>query len=100
MKTRLSFPVAAFVITDLLLLATLPMLAQQPASRPEVYRDIYHDTSAPAYTYADATPATSLPRIIRPLPQRQVPGTQPTGDDRAMQIFSLLNVAATIGKNF
>ena len=100
MKTRLSFPVAAFVITDLLLLATLPMLAQQPASRPEVYRDIYHDTSAPAYTYADATPATSLPRIIRPLPQRQVPGTQPTGDDRAMQVFSLLNVAATIGKNF
>jgi hypothetical protein len=75
-------------------------LAQQSASRAEVYRDMYHDTSAPANTYTDATPASSVQRIIRPLPQRQVPGPLLTEDEYAMQMFSLPKVGATIGKNF
>jgi len=100
MKTRLSFPIAAFVIAGMFLVAPLPVSAQQSASGPEVFHDIYHDTSAPAYTYPDATPAASVRRIIRPLPQRQVPGPLPIGGDQAMQMFSLPAVGATIGKNF
>jgi len=95
-----SYPLAQFAVTALLLLATLPIFAQQPASSPEVYSDIYHDTSAPAYSYSDAAPATSVQRFVRPLPQRQVPGTLPPAGDEAMQMSPLGNVGATIGKNF
>lgn len=52
----------------------LNVSAQERESFPEVYWNIYHDTSAPAYSYPDAEPAASVQRMIRPLPQRQVPG--------------------------
>jgi hypothetical protein len=100
MKSTLSFPVATLVIASMLLLATLSVSAQGAASAPEVFHDIYHDTSAPAYTYPDGTPAAFLRRISRPLPHRQVPGPLPIGDDQAMQMFSLPKVGATISKNF
>lgn len=100
MNTRSRCSNAGFVITGILLLATVPIFAQQPPSGPEVYRDIYHDTSAPAYTYPDATPAAFARRFIRPLPQRPVPGMLPRGGDALMQMFSLPSVSATIGKNF
>src|SRR5437660_12465862 len=74
--------------------------AQGPTSLPEVYRDISHDTSAPAYTYTNATPMASVQRRIRPIEHRRVPGALPTEPDRLMQSLAIRNVAAPIGKNF
>lgn len=75
------------------------MSAQRLSSGPEVYQDIYHDTSAPAQAYPDAMPATFVQGMVRPLPQRHVPGPLVAADE-AMQMFVLSNVPATIGKNF
>ena len=99
MKTS-KFSIAAFVIAGVLFLANLPVSAQQLASGPAVFHDIYHDVSAPVSTYPDAAPAASTRRIIRPLPQRQVPGVVSGARDQALQPFSLARVSATIGKNF
>src|SRR5260221_7290786 len=73
--------------------------AQEPTSLPEVYRDIYHDTSAPAYTYTNAPPTDSVQRRVRPIEHRRVPGALPTEPDRLMQSLATRNVAAPIGKN-
>jgi len=73
MKTS-KFSIAAFVLAGVFFLANLRVSAQQSVSGPEVFHDIYHDVSAPVYTYSDAAPAASIRRIIRPLPQRPVPG--------------------------
>src|SRR6266850_301505 len=100
MQGQLSFPVNAFLITSLLLLTSFPLFAQAPADRPEVYRDIYHDTSAPAYAYTNAPPMDSVQRRVRPIEHRHVPGMLPTAPDRATQSFALPRVAAAIGKNF
>src|SRR6266850_4454038 len=100
MQGQLSFPVNAFLITSLLLLTSFPLFAQAPPDRPEVYRDIYHDTSAPAYAYTNATPMDSVQRRVRPIEHRHVPGMLPTAPDRATQSFALPRVAAAIGKNF
>lgn len=100
MKTTSRWPKAAFVTAAILLFASESIFARQTPSGPEIYRDIYHDTSAPAYAYPDATPAASVRPFIRPLPQRPVPGTLVRGGEPVMQMFSLPSVTAAIGKNF
>src|SRR5882762_2923202 len=83
MQGLLSFPVNAFLITSFLLLTAFPLFAQAPTDRPEVYRDIYHDTSAPAYAYTNAPPMDSVQRRVRPIEHRHAPGMLPTAPDRA-----------------
>jgi len=99
MIPRSCFPVIAFVIA-LLALSSLPLFAQGASDRPDVYRELYHDTSAPAYAYSNAAPMDTVQRRVRPIEHRPVPGALPVEPDRAMQSFALPRVAATIGKNF
>ena len=81
MRNQLPFPIVLLLLISLLLIAS-PILAQAPVGRPEVYPDLYHDTSAPAYVYPDAAPTDSVRRIVRPrfpmvfqLPSVQVPAS-------------------------
>lgn len=101
MKTWV-YRVAAFVAVSFVLFTNCFVFAQELATAPEVFRDIYHDVSAPVFTYTDAAPAVFPRRIIRPLPQRQIPGSALAagGTDQALQTFSLPPVTAPIGKNF
>jgi hypothetical protein len=97
MKLLSKFPIGSIAT---LFLLSLPAFAQVGAQGPEVYRDIYHDTSAPAYTYSNAVPMDTVQRFIRPIERRHVPGPLPTGPDRSMQSFALPKISASIGKNF
>ena len=100
MKIKRKLSIVLFATWGLLWIALLNVSAQERGSLPEVYWNIYHDTSAPAYAYPDAEPAASVQRMIRPLPQRQVPGALPIEADPAMQAISLPHIGTTIGKNF
>src|SRR5256885_9385547 len=100
MKTRIHFPVVAFHVATVVLVANLALVAQASTNGPEISRDIYHDTSAPAYTYTDAAPSALAHYNVHPLPHRPVRGPAPAEPERATQNFALPKVSAVIGKNF
>lgn len=70
-------------------------------SRPLVFHDLYHDTSAPLRAYSSPATSDSVRPMERPRPrQRAIPGPDSVGPDAAEQAFALPRVSASIGLNF
>jgi len=70
-------------------------------SRPLVFHELYHDTSAPVREYSSLAMSGAVHPIERPRPlQRAIPGRISPGPDAAEQPFALPPVSASIGLNF
>ncbi len=96
MKKRFIFESVALFACNLSL-----VIGAAGQSRPLVFHDFYHDTSAPIQAYSAAATTSAVHPIERPRPRPRALNGQSSGIvDSPQQSFSLPPVSATIGLNF